>query len=157
MKAIVLAALLLAALSSIDLAQAQTEKWFPLSNDMYVMTTKDNDKIMLSAGIDTRDNEVSFRILDLTGSACKDGVVSKPESLPPYKINGKYIRILSMCINGTHLVSPETPEGRIYLHDQIMSGNVIIIETNMGIPILHFQGELPQSFMEKLKAANRAM
>ena len=156
MKTIVLAALL-AALSSIDLAQAQTEKWYPLSNDMYVMDTKDNDKIMLSAGIDTRDNEVSFRILDLTGSTCKDGVVSKHESLPPYKINGKYIRILSICLNGSQLVAPETPEGQIYLHDQIMSGNIITIETNMGTPILHFKGALPLSLLKKLKKANSAM
>jgi hypothetical protein len=155
MKIIVLAALL-AAISSIDLAQAQTAKWFPMSNDMYVMRTRDNDKILLTAGIDTRDNEVSFRILDLTGSTCKDGVFSEPETLPPFKINGKYVRILSSCINGSQLVAPETPEGRRYFHDQIMSGNIITIETNMG-PILYFKGALPPYLLKKLMESKDAM
>ena len=62
-----------------------------------------------------------------------------------------------MCLNGSQIVSPETPQGRIYLYDQIMSGNVINIETNMGTPVLHFKGEFPPSFVEKLKEANGAM
>lgn len=155
MKTIMLAVLLFA-ISSIDLVQAQTEKWFPLSNVMYVMKTKDNDKVMLTASIDSRDNEVSFRILDLTGSACKDGAYGEPETLPPYKINGKYIRILSMCINGSQVIAPETPEGRRFLQDQVMSGNMISIQTNMG-PTLHFKGAFPTDMLKKLKNAENAM
>lgn len=154
MKTIVLV-VLLAAISSINLAQAQTVKWFPLSNDVYVMKTKDADNIVLYAGLDT-DNELSFRILDLTESACKDGVISEPESLPSYKINGKYVRILSACINGSQLVTPETPEGRRFFYDQIMSGNMVTIETNIG-PTLHFKGALPPGLIKKLKESNNAM
>jgi len=155
MKAIILATLL-AAITSIDLAEAQTAKWFPMSNDMYVMRTEDNDKIFLTASLDARDNKLSFRILDLTGSACEDGVISEPEKLPPYKINGKYVRIISMCINGSQLVAPETPDGRRYIHDQIMSGNIISIETNMG-PTLHFKGAFPPDLLKKLMESKNAM
>jgi hypothetical protein len=155
MKTFVLAALL-AAISSIDLAQAQTTKWFPLSNSMYVMKTKDNDKIVLTAGLDTRDNEVSFRVLDLTEFTCKNGVFSKPENVSPFRINGKYIRMLSMCINGSQYVAPETPEGRRYFHVEVMSGNMITIETNMNQK-LRFKGIFPPDFLKKLMESENAM
>jgi hypothetical protein len=142
MKTFVLAALL-AAISSIDLAQAQTTKWFPLSNSMYVMKTKDNDKIVLTAGLDTRDNEVSFRVLDLTEFTCKNGVFSKPENVSPFRINGKYIRMLSMCINGSQYV-------------EVMSGNMITIETNMNQK-LRFKGIFPPDFLKKLMESENAM
>ena len=158
MKSMILAVLLVAS-SSIDLAQAQTTKWIPLSNSMYVMQTNDDDHIHLMASIDSRDNKLSFSIMDLTGTVCKeDGSVTEPEKFPPIKINGKYVRVLSMCINGSRLIAPETPDGRIYFHDQIQSGKLVTIEIYLGpSPILHFEGALPSDLLKKLLESENAM
>jgi hypothetical protein len=146
---------ILGAISSIDLAQAQTAKWYPMPGEMsgfsYLMKSQENNGILLHAGIDTRDHEVTFRFVDITESFCKNGINTDLFKVPPYKVNGKYIQIISLClINNTQILAPVSAEGRIYLRDQIMSGNVVTIETNTG-SIMHFKGALPASLIRKIK------
>lgn len=152
MKRIIIPIILMI-ISSTALAQSQ---WFPLSSSMFVMRSMKNEKVLLSAGIDTRTNDVTFRILDLSGSLCKAGVTSDAEVFPAMKINGKYVRVLSMCINGSQLIAPETTDGNRYFKDQIESGNLVTIETNMG-PILSFKGAPPTDLRTKLLTSKNAM
>ena len=155
MKTIILAGLL--ALTSFGAsAQSQASRWYPLSNSMFVLDSMNNEKVMLSASVDSRTSDVIIRILDVSGSVCKSGIFTEPESFPPYKINGQLVKIVQMCINGNLLIAPRTPEGIAYFHDQINSGGLVTIETNLG-PVLTFQGALTSSSRQKLLASRRAM
>jgi hypothetical protein len=152
----IMLAVILATTFTLNLAQARAESWTPLSSSMYVLRTADDEKIVLTAGLDNRNNKIIFRLLDMSGDACQEGDISDPEPLPPIKINGKYVRILSMCINGNQIEMPQTSEGRKYLYDQVMSGKSVTIETKLT-PVLHFQGRLPRSAIRALMESNGAM
>lgn len=148
------AAMMLVLISSTAFA-ALPGKWLPLSSSMFVLRSHNDEKIMLSAGLDARSNDVAFRILDLSGILCKPGV-SKPLSIPPISINGKHVRVMSVCINGSQLISPETPEGTKYFSDLVNSGEQITIETGLG-PNFGFKGAPPTDLRSKLLSAKTAM
>jgi hypothetical protein len=138
-----------------DQASTEKTKWLPLSSSMFVLSSEHNKKVMMSAGIDTRNNQVGFRIFDLSGVMCKPNIYSPPEGYPSVKINGKYVQMESICINGSQLISPKTEIGRRYLKEQVESGH-LTIDTSMG-PILEFKGTPPVDLQEKLQASQSAM
>ncbi len=138
-----------------DQAPAKKSKWLPLSSSMFVLPSENNDRVMMSAAIDTRNNQMGFRILDLSGRMCKANSYTAPDGYPAVKINGKYVQMEAICINGSQLISPKTELGRQYLKEQVESGQ-LTIDTSMG-PILEFRGVPPADLQEKLQAAQGAM
>jgi hypothetical protein len=122
----------------IDQSQEKKSKWLPLSSSMFVLPSENNKRVMISAAIDTRDNKMGFRILDLSGRMCKANAYTAPDGYPAIKINGKHVQMEAICINGSQLISPKTELGRQYLKEQVGSGQ-LTIDTSME-PILEFRG-----------------
>ena len=138
-----------------DQAPTKKKKWLPLSSSMFVLPSEDNEQVMMSAAFDTRNKQVGFRILDISGTMCKPHAYSTPDGYPAVKINGKYVEMESICINGSQLISPKTELGRQYLKEQVESGNVAI-DTRMG-PMLQFSGVPPSNLQEMLQAPKDAI
>ncbi len=136
-------------------SEERKSKWLPLSSSMFVLPSENNKRVMISAAIDTRNNQPGFRILDLTGRMCKANAYTAPDGYPAIKINGKYVQMEAICINGSQLISPKTEVGRQYLKEQVESGQ-LTIDTSME-PILEFRGAPPADLQEKLRAAQGAM
>ncbi|MEY6763314.1 hypothetical protein AB9B48_16850 [Kluyvera ascorbata] len=78
----------------------------------------------------TNPNDFNISIIDLRNesnpeSSCFIDVKNKsPEirSMPPAKINGKYVKMISVCIETGGIMSPKTDVGKEYLRDLVLSG-----------------------------------
>ncbi|EOW0915764.1 hypothetical protein ACN2GR_001848 [Klebsiella pneumoniae] len=116
------------------IAQGLAQWQYPNGIAMLTPLNVSGDKPEIALAV-TNPNNFNISIIDLRSdsdpeSSCFIDIRNKsPElkNMPPAKINGKYVKMISICIETGGIMSPKTNEGKKYLHDVVLSGAPIEI------------------------------
>lgn len=130
--------------------------WKSQTSGRYVVVAQEDDRIMLAAELDSKANAIVYRVIDNTGNVCKNGDSRSQEQLPAISFNEQFIKITSICINGSRAITPESLAGKKYLIQEIEAGKEIVMGT-YGDRSIHFRPAVPTGLLEKLRAAKNAL
>ncbi|MEI7127403.1 hypothetical protein WCU76_19985 [Pectobacterium versatile] len=87
------------------------------NSDLYIALI--NHKTWLFSLLDLRDSSEPE-------SACYKNPSPEIRDISPAKINGKYVKMISICIgNGSGILQPKTVDGKAYFNNLVSSGNRI--------------------------------
>jgi len=95
---------------------------------------------------------VSTLNIDNVVSMCSEGETSDHGETSPFKINGRFIRMHQICINGSEIDQPTTPEGKQYLLNAVSGNEPLSLEINS----LHVYTYDPSNFEAVKKALSEA-
>lgn len=153
MKNIIIATFLLT--SATAYAQSQT-MWVPLSNSTYMLPPAEGTKVLLSATVDTHTKRVAINVMDLSGVVCKENDSHQLEAASPISINGKYVKVMSACLNGIQIIQPESAAGKAFLNNLLESETPVALDIGRG-QVLHYATSGTKAIVKKLMAAENAM
>lgn len=131
-------------------------KWQIIGNSAGILSPREHVKIYLEASINYRTKGMSINLLDNTQSMCKADKSKKQKHIGRIKINGKFVKVISKCVNKTHYILPKTAAGKSYLHSAVASGQGVVIDTGFS-PLLHYPGTDLNALRDKLLSEQRAM
>lgn len=159
MKKIVMLTMLF--LLSFNVLARGLANWAFPSVSMPVLYPKEYQSLpIVLAAEDT--NNWHFSLLDLrkpgvTGATCFSGQAAKePQDIPPFRINGKYVKFKSICLGQVGSIQPQTEIGQQYLDKLARSGEKITIEFN-DIQKLNFPASNVSAMMQRILDTKNAM
>lgn len=79
-------------------------------------------------------------------SACGIEKTPKKVDIPPVSVNGKYLKFVSVCLDGYGILQPKTDAGKKYLNEIALSGNQLTVALNENLT-LHY----PKSDINAMK------
>ncbi|EKZ5664212.1 hypothetical protein REX01_003413 [Klebsiella aerogenes] len=102
----------------------------------------------------TNLDDFTVSILDLRietdpDASCYIDVKNAPPSIrdiSPAKINGKFVKMVSICLGNGGVITPKTKEGRAYLKEVVMGGDSVDIYLTDKVHI-----EFPASDINEMK------
>lgn len=145
------------------IAQGLAQWQYPNGIAMLTPLNVSGDKPEIAIAV-TNPDTFNISIIDLRSeldpeSSCFIDIKSKsPElkSMPPAKINGKYVKMISICIETGGIMSPKTNEGKKYLRDVVLSGAPIEIYLS-DKAFFSFPASDIESMKRKVSELNSAM
>lgn len=145
--ALILAFMLLSSCASSPVVKK--ESWKIIGYSAGILSPREDVKIYLEAYINYRTRSMSINIFDNTQTVCKASKSNKRKQNARIKINGKFVKVISKCVNARHYIRPETAAGKSYLHSAVASGQGIVIDTGFS-PQLHYPGTDLKALRDKL-------
>ena len=103
--------------------------WVKMPADTYWLKSSDTPDVFLISSKDVNTNKIMISIINLNHEICKeDGSTSDLGSNRVYKINGRSIRIHTLCLNGSEVQVPNSYEEKDYLVSLASGGQRILVE-----------------------------
>lgn len=98
---------------------------------------------------------LDMRSVDDPMSACGMEKTPKKIDIPPVSVNGKYLKFISVCLDGYGILQPKTDAGKKYFNEVALSGNKVIVELNENYSLTYPKSDIKamKDQVAKLKSA----
>ncbi|MCE0989313.1 hypothetical protein [Pseudomonas alloputida] len=127
--------------------------WRKFSSTTYIMNPVNYSTPALSASL--RDGKIHINFIDPKSDLCAQGESSNLSESGPYKINDVYVKFQSMCLNGTRLLGPSTPQGKAFMLNALETGG-IKAELDSKPPLIFYKTDF-ESVKRELRKTESAL
>lgn len=136
-------------LASVACLSTEAAQWQQLTPISHMLASNEDENIVIIANL--IDGRLDLSLFDKSGRTCGNSASSEPSTAGSYKVNGRNIKFLKACQNGSRTMMADTPEGQEIFEKSIISGPATI-ELESGTA-LHFNSENFESVKQAMLAA----
>lgn len=97
-----------------------------------------------------KEGKVYVNFVDPRSALCGTTETSGPNDAGPYKVNDKYLKFQSLCLNGTRVFGPSSTKGKEFLLNAVESGS-IKVELDSAPPLIFMRTDFESVKRELMK------